>query len=108
MKLAIIVLNKLECLDDILLKFCDAGIKGATILDSVGMAHQLEADDELKFWGSLRSLLDPSHKESKTILVMTEDEKIQTIADILNEVTGGLSHPDTGIMCTVNIEGIIK
>lgn len=108
MKLVIIVLNKVECLDEMLKCFYNNGIKGATILDSVGMAHSLEAHDELRFLGSLRMLLDPSRKESKTILIMTEEENITKIKDIVNDVTGGLSNPDTGIMCTLNIERIEK
>lgn len=54
MQLLVIVLNKLECLDKLLTALEEEHIPGATILDSRGMAQQLEAHDELRFLGSLR------------------------------------------------------
>ena len=39
MVLLTLVLNKTECLDEILHQFAENGINGATILDSTGMAH---------------------------------------------------------------------
>lgn len=43
MQLLVIVLNKLECLDKLLTALEKEHIPGATILDSRGMAQQLEA-----------------------------------------------------------------
>ena len=54
MQLLVIVLNKLECLDKLLTALEEEHIPGATILDSRGMAQQLEGHDELRFLGSLR------------------------------------------------------
>lgn len=104
MKLLIIVLNKVECLDRMLTKFGKQNIPGATILDSKGMAQELEAHDELRFLGSLRMLMNPAHKENKTIFMVIPDEKVATVSAIVNEVTGGLNKPDTGILFTVPID----
>ena len=104
MKLMVIVLNKTECLDTLLERFCDAGITGATILDSCGMAHSLQGHDELRFIASLRLLLDPARTESKTILTILRDEEVDLAANILNEVTGGLEKPDTGVFFTLNVD----
>ena len=59
MQLLVIVLNKLECLDKLLTALEEEHIPGATILDSRGMAQQLEGHDELRFLGSLRMLMNP-------------------------------------------------
>lgn len=104
MKLLIIVLNKVECLDRMLTKFGKQNIPGATILDSKGMAQELEAHDELRFLGSLRMLMNPAHKENKTIFMVISDEKVAAVSAIVNEVTGGLNKPDTGILFTVPID----
>ena len=64
MQLLVIVLNKLECLDKLLTALEEEHIPGATILDSRGMAQQLEGHDELRFLGSLRMLMNPAHKEN--------------------------------------------
>ncbi len=105
-QLLIVVLNKIECLEDILEQFAEEGIKGATVIDSRGMAQSLYNHDELKFIASLRLLLDPSHHENKTIFVVLEEEKIPVVSGIVNDITGGLDQPDTGILFTVPVQYI--
>ena len=97
MKLLVIVLNKVECLDKLLTAFGKQHIPGATILDSKGM---------LRFLGSLRLLMNPAHKENKTIFMVVPDEKVDTVSAIVNKVTGGLEKPDTGILFTVPIDHV--
>ena len=107
MQLLVIVLNKLECLDKLLTALEKEHIPGATILDSRGMAQQLEGHDELRFLGSLRMLMNPAHKENKMIFMVLDGEKVR----VVNEVTGGLDQPDSGILFTVPIsyvEGLGK
>ena len=111
MKLLVIVLNKVECLDKLLTTFGKQHIPGATILDSKGMAQELGEHDELRFLGSLRLLMNPAHKENKTIFMVISEEKVAAVSKIVNEVTGGLDHPDTGILFTLPIdyvEGLAK
>jgi hypothetical protein len=52
---------------------------------------------------SLRMLLDPGHKESRTIFMVIKEEQIPTISEIVNDVTGGLDQPDSGIIFTVPV-----
>ena len=104
MKLLIIVLNKVEYLDKLLAKFGQCSIPGATILNSKGMAQELGSHDELRFLGSLRLLMNPARQENVTILMAIPDEKVKTVSKIVNEVTGGLDQPDTGILFTVPID----
>ncbi|MBO4391712.1 MAG: hypothetical protein J5816_00240 [Clostridia bacterium] len=111
MQLLVIVLNKIECLEAILERFYEENISGATILDSTGMAHSLSSFDELRFMASLRLLINPDNRESKTIFMVVKEEKIAEISEIVNDITGGLKNPDTGIMFTVPVtytEGIEK
>lgn len=93
MQLLVIVLNKLECLDKLLAALEEEHIPGATILDSRGMAQQLEGHDELRFLGSLRMLMNPAHKENKMIFMVLDGEKVRTVSRVVNEVTGGLDQP---------------
>ena len=103
MQLLVIVLNKLECLDKLLTALEEEHIPG--------MAQQLEAHDELRFLGSLRMLMNPAHKENKMIFMVLDGEKVRTVSRVVNEVTGGLDQPDSGILFTVPIsyvEGLGK
>lgn len=109
MQLLIIVLNMTQCLEELLAALADAGITGATIINSTGMAHSLYEHDELKFMASLRKVLNPDRAESKTIFMVLPEEKIPVVSEILNVVTGGLDQPDTGIMFTLpvnHLEGL--
>jgi hypothetical protein len=110
MQMLVIVLNKVECLEELLTKFGKAKISGATILDSRGMAMELAEHNDLRFIGSLRFLLEPQRKENKTIFMVIEEEKVATVSKIVNKVTGGLDKPNTGIIFTVPVkymEGIV-
>lgn len=103
-KLVSIILNKTECLDGLLETFKDNNMSGATIIDSKGMIQELSDSDDFRIVGSLRELFMPSHKENKTIIMVARDEDINVISRIVNEATGGLSNPDTGIMFTIPID----
>ena len=50
-------------------------------------------------FGSLREYLNPeSAAKNKLLLCAMEDEKVAVAKQIANEVTGGLSKPNTGVM----------
>lgn len=106
MKLVVIVLNKLDCLDKLLTAFGKNSITGATILSSRGMAQTLEAHDELRFIGSLRMLMNANYKENRTILMAVPDEKVDTVVELVNKATGGLDQPDSGILFTLPIDRV--
>lgn len=104
MKLVVIILNKTECLDKLLETFRENGISGATIIDSRGMIQELSDAYEFRIAGTLREIFMPSHKENKTILMAAREEDVSVISRIVDEATGGLSKPDTGILFTVPID----
>ena len=104
MKLLVIILNKTECLETLLEAFTQNNISGATIIDSKGMLQELSDHDDFRFIGSLRSLFNPEHKENKTILMVTKEEKVKEISEIVNKATGGLNKPDSGILFTLPID----
>ena len=106
MKLLVIVLNKTECLERLLTSFGNNQIPGATIIDSKGMAQELEQFSDMDFMFSLRMLINPAHRENKTIFMAVPEELVPKVSKIVNEVTGGLDKPDTGILFTVPIDYI--
>ncbi len=104
MKLLLIVLNKTEKLDELLEKMMEKGIKGATIFNSTGMARELAKHNEnFPIFGTLRYLMDPERKESKTIFMVLKDEQIETVKGVVREVIGDLSQPDTAVMFTLPV-----
>ena len=106
MKLLVIVLNKIECLEKILTSFGENQIPGATIIESKGMAQKLDQFDDLDLFVSLRKLVNPAHKENRTIFMVVADDMVEKVSKIVNKATGGLDQPDTGILFTIPIDYI--
>ena len=75
MKLVVYVMTKTELLDSFLHELQENKIKGATILNSTGMARKLIESDDMNFIGSLKSLFDKPRKESYVILMAVAEEK---------------------------------
>ena len=111
MQMFMLVLNKEECLEPILEAMLEKGLSGATVLESTGMMRVLDSDDnvDLPMMGLLRHFYSSERKTSKTMMTLVEDEKIPLLMQIINEKTGGLNKPDTGIafaVPTTFVEGL--
>ena len=106
MKLLVLILNKIDLLDELLEALADAHIGGATILQSRGMAQELDHNsmEESSFLGSLRLLLDPDREQNLTILTVVPDNKVSVAVDIIERVVGDLDRPDTGVVFTVPVD----
>lgn len=111
MQVFIFVLNRTEHLEHLLQEFANQGLRGATVLDSKGMARILHSEEEMPVFYGLRAILEPERRSSKTIFCVLPDEKVQLARDIVNQVTGGLDAPDSGIMFAIPatfVEGLEK
>ncbi len=110
MQLLVLVLSKYEKLDRFLVALDKAGIKGATVINSTGMARMLNSESDA-ILGSLRSYLSPEREDNRTVFIVTCEEKIRKVKEVIHDVFGSLNHPDTGILFvipTVYTEGIIN
>jgi len=106
MKLLVLVLNKIEVLDNLLLALTSAQINGATIISSTGMAHALSNHEEVPFLMGLRALLDPDREQNRTIFAVLSDDMVEKAIKVIEEVVGDLSRPDTGIIFTLPIDQV--
>ncbi len=106
MKLLIYVLNRTELLDEFLHVLKEKGIKGATILNSTGMARKLIQNDDMEFIGSLKTLFDNPRKESNVVLIALPDEQVKVVYKVIDSVCGDLSEPNTGVVFTLPIDEI--
>lgn len=93
-----LVLHKIEVLDELLSELNNAGIRGATVLHSIGMAHELHTYEDTHAISSLRALFSSSKNENRTIFMVMDNDKIDTAKKIINNVVGDLSKPDTAIL----------
>ncbi len=102
MKLLVLVINKEEYLEPVLELFVEMGIRGATILDSVGMGRVLAHD--IPIFAGLRDLIPESRPFNKTILTVIEDELVEPLVRAIEDVVGDLNKPGTGVAFTVPVD----
>lgn len=111
MQMLIFVLNNVDLLDDVLAHLSASGIRGATIISSTGMAHQLAQLEDDFFFGNIRKFLANDREESKTIFMVLPQEHVQVARNAIVDVVGDLTKPNTGILFsipTLFVEGILE
>ncbi len=97
MKLLVLVLNKTDILDDLLRDLLATGVRGATIIDSTGMARAIDIGD-VSIFGSLRMVIDEDRQSSKTLLIAVQDSLVDQVRATIDNAVGGLSKPDTAVL----------
>ena len=102
MRLLIAIINNPAQVFDILDEFYQVGIKGSTVLDSMGMAHIMA--HHVPFFSRFAEF-DENPGQNKTIFVAIQsDEELVKIIDAIERIVGDLEKPDTGVVMTVPIE----
>jgi len=102
----IIVLNKTNYLEDILTEFVRLGVRGATIIDTQGMASAIVHGqiEDIPLFGSLKTILEGSLPYNKTIFsVIDNEELLQKTVESVNEVLSDVSGPGVGFMFAVPV-----
>ncbi|MCD6257229.1 P-II family nitrogen regulator [Candidatus Aerophobetes bacterium] len=103
MKLLVFVLNKEEFLEDVLEAFVEAGIPGATILDSEGMGRFLTY--EVPLFADFKEFMRGNKPYNKTIFsVVDDEEKVKKVEKLIEKICGDLSEPGTGILFTIPVD----
>jgi nitrogen regulatory protein P-II 1 len=104
MKLLILILNKVEKMEEVFEGFLEIGITGATVIDSIGMGHILS--EEVPIFAGLRFMFAGSKPHNKTILSAIKDEKEKPAIEVLRKILGDLNQPGTGIVFTIPIDRV--
>ena len=102
MKLALIFLNKIEVLEDILSAFLEIGVSGATVTDSIGMGHIISQN--IPIFAGLRDAFTGSSPNHKLIYILIEEDLIERIAELLSDICGDLEGTKPYIMATFPID----
>ncbi|MEW6381989.1 MAG: P-II family nitrogen regulator [bacterium] len=100
MHLLVLVLNKEELLDEVLEAFVEAGITGATIVDSVGMGRTLAY--RIPLFAGLRKSIKTSDYNKMIFSVIHNDEILKDAVNILDKIID-FDKPGTGLLFVVPI-----
>ena len=109
MQVLFLVLNDLSYLDKVLEKFVELKLRGATILDSEGMAQAIMKNEGVfsallqgPFAGSISQ-----SGESKTIFtVIPEEEKVNQVVTEIRDLVSTSAKQAIGFMFTLPVSGI--
>lgn len=103
MKLLVFVLNDEAHLEGVLEAYIEAGISGATILDSEGMGRFLAY--EVPLFADFKDYMKGSKPRNKTILaVIKDDAALERLKPLVDAVVGGIATPGAGVMFTVPVD----
>ena len=108
--LLVLVLDNTELLRDVLQAWEDAGVPGATVLESTGLRRVTDmfGRDDLPLLPSLREITEKEHAAHRTIFSVIDDDAIVERAIAATErVTGDLSQPHTGILFVVPVVRVV-
>ena len=97
MQLLVLILNKTECLDELFEELMRIGVRGATVLESTGMARMIGKRGETLF-ESIRLLIDMDRQSNLTVIMAVDEEMVNQVRTIIDEVVGGIERPDTGVL----------
>lgn len=101
-----LVLNETDYLDEILARFVDVGVQGATILDSQGMASALASSREvdIPLFGALKTFMEGARPYNKTIFtVMDSEELVERTVEAVKDILGNKDYPGVGFMFSIPI-----
>lgn len=94
----VLVLNKIEALDNLLVGLSESGLPSATVLNSTGMMQQLASLDEERIIATLRPFMTANHTENKTMFMILEEEQVAVAKQVIEREVGDLSKPETAIL----------
>lgn len=110
MQLIFVIIKQLNLTDVLMVELANAGVKGATILDSEGMAKYLYKSENVQTLDLLKQILNKENpNESKTIIMAVNDDMVDTVRETVKKVVGDFNVPNAGVMFGVPItftEGI--
>lgn len=106
MQVLLIVLNKVDYLNDILEKFVEMGVKGATIIDSQGMAGAIVENDvnSIPLFGALKNIIKGTGSHNKTIFtVLKNEELVERVVNAIQKLLDDKDNSKTGFMFSIPI-----
>ncbi len=104
MKLLVLILNKVEKLEEVLEGFLEVGVTGATIIDSIGMGHVIS--EEVPIFAGLRFMFAGAKPHNKMIFSVIRNNKEEPVIKVLKKILGDLGQPGTGIVFTLPLDRV--
>ncbi len=103
MKLLLIILNREEILDDLLQAMVEAGIVGATIVESTRLAEILATD--IPIFAGLRKMMEGGRRFNRLIFAPVEgEEAVEELIRILKDSRIDFTREETGVLLLLPVD----
>lgn len=107
MEVLLIVINKEELFEKVISILVEAGVEGATILESQGLGQFLA--HEVPIFAGLRQLLGEKKVLNKTVLAVLDDpQTFPRFRKLLRQEDIDFTKPEVGLVVTVPVNEFIK
>lgn len=106
MELLVTILDESENIEDIMLEFTKLGIKGSTIIDSLGMANVLSECEDFSLFSSLKLLMNDGRAEKKTILTVLNSSMVDSAISAVKKFVD-IDAPGSGIIFTIPVGRVV-
>lgn len=106
MELLVTILDESENIEDIMLEFTKLGIKGSTIIDSLGMANVLSECEDFSLFSSLKLLMNDGRAEKKTILTVLNSSMVDSAISAIKKFVD-IDAPGSGIIFTIPVGRVV-
>jgi nitrogen regulatory protein PII len=104
MKLLFIVLNTMENLEEVLEGLIEAGVTGATVVDSVGMGHIIE---DVPLFAGMRKIFKAARPRNNMIFSVVTDSQASDALQVLDKILDCAHSRGKGIAFTLPIDSAI-
>jgi nitrogen regulatory protein PII len=104
MKLLFIVLNSTEKLEEVLEGLIEAGVTGATVVDSVGMGHIIE---DVPLFAGMRNIFRAAKPRNNMIFSVVTDSQAADALQVLDTILDCAHSRGAGIAFTMPIDAAI-
>ncbi len=109
--LLVLVLDDVALLRDVLRAWEEAGVAGATVLDSTGLRRVTDVfgQDDMPLLPSLHELAEKEHAAHRTIFTVLDDSALEDkIIAATEKVVGHLSQPHTGLIFVMPVSRVVR
>jgi nitrogen regulatory protein P-II 1 len=103
MKLVVFVLNRGEALEQVLEAFIEAGVPGATVLESEGIGRMLTS--QVPLFADLQESMKGIKPSNRVIFSVVDGaETVRRLEKLLEKACGDLSVPGNGLLFIVPVD----
>ncbi len=104
MKLAVLFLNQIEYLEELLSVFLEIGVTGASVVDSVGMGHIIS--ENIPIFAGLRGAFAGSSPKNRIIVALIHEEVIEPMQEVMNDICNGVEDEKNSFMITLPVDSL--